>query len=142
MQVLRIDHVHVEVPDRDVAADWFQTVLGLTRHAEFAHWAEDPMGPLILAGGDGQPTLSLFARDAGPSDRDATIAFRVTGADFIAFLDRAEGLRLHDRFDAPVSRAMAMDHGGSWSVYFVDPYGNRFEVTSYDVDIVAAALAG
>ena len=69
MQVARIDHVHVEVSDRDTAADWFDAVLGLKRHADLAHWADDPMGPLILCAGDGAPALSLFARPGKPVSR-------------------------------------------------------------------------
>ncbi len=34
MRVERIDHVHVEVADRDRAADWYARVLGVTRAAE------------------------------------------------------------------------------------------------------------
>ncbi len=33
-----------------------------------------------------------------------------------------------------------VDHDLSWSIYFVDPDGNRFEVTTYDYDEVAIQL--
>ena len=50
MRVQRIDHVHVEVSDRAISADWYEHVLGLTRHPDLASWADDPMGPLVLQG--------------------------------------------------------------------------------------------
>ncbi len=126
--------------DRDAAAAWYARVLGLRRHPGLGVWADDPMGPLILQAGDGEPALSLFARDRKPVMRDATIAFRVDGAGFIAFCDRLEALELRDRSGAALTRAAVVDHDLSWSIYFVDPDDNRIEVTSYDYEEVRDAL--
>lgn len=143
MQALRIDHVHLEVADRDAAAEWYARVLGLARHPTLARWAEDPMGPLILAGGDGFPTLSLFARAPKQVSRDTTVAFRVSGHDFLSFCDRLAELRLQDRDGKAVTRADTVDHGLSWSIYFLDPDGNRLELTTYDhADVAAARPSG
>ena len=136
MQVERVDHVHVEVRDRERAAAWYARVLGLAPHRDLAVWADHPKGPLILAGGDGRPALALFARDPAIPSRDSTIAFRVTGAAFRAFLDALDGLNLTNRASRAVSRADVVDHDLAWSIYFVDPDGNPIEVTTYDRDAV------
>lgn len=137
MQVLKIDHVHVEVVDRLTAAAWFNRVFGLRPHKALAGWADDPMGPLILEAADGQPALSLFARGCAPPSRDATIAFRVSGADFLTFRDRVPD---HGLTCADGTPSVAVDHGLSWSIYICDPDGNRFEVTTYDYAEVAPAI--
>ncbi|MEL6793778.1 MAG: VOC family protein [Pseudomonadota bacterium] len=141
MQVARIDHVHMEVADRDVAADWYERVLGLRRHPDFAAWADDPMGPLILAGGDGFPTLSLFARAAATPSRDTTVAFRVNATSFVEFIDGLSALNLTDREGSAVTRDSVIDHDLSWSIYFTDPDMNRLEITTYDYAEVAKAIA-
>ncbi|MEJ6394001.1 VOC family protein [Gymnodinialimonas sp. 2305UL16-5] len=134
MSVERIDHVHIEVADRDRAADWYRRVLGLRRDPDLAVWADDPMGPLILQAGDGQPALSLFARGCAPPSRDTTIAFRMDGAAFAGFLARLPDLQLSKTDGPPVTPADVVDHGPSHSIYFADPDGNRLEVTTYDLD--------
>ena len=140
MQVIRIDHVHLEVADRETAADWYHHVLGLTRYEGFESWADDPMGPLILAGGDGYPALSLFAREFKNVSRDATIAFRVSGEDFLKFRDRVDGLELLNKSGNPVTRQDVEDHTLSWSIYFCDLNQNWLEITTYDYELVADAL--
>ena len=39
-----------------------------------------------------------------------------------------------------IAKAQAVDHKMSFSTYFCDPWGNRFEVTTYDHDFVSAQL--
>lgn len=139
MQVSDIDHVHFEVRDRDVAAEWYRRILGLVRHERLASWAEDPMGPLILATVDMKPLLSLFTRECQASSRDTTIAFRVSGQEFLDFLVELPSLKLTRRSGGQLTAADLVDHDLSWSLYFVDPDGNRLEVTTYDYDNVRNA---
>ena len=141
MQVTRIDHVHLEVSDRDSAADWYEMVLGLKRHPELASWTEDPMGPLIMQGGDGFPTLSLFKRDFKEVSRDSTIAFRVDGKSFLNFLDEIKSLKLKTTAGGLLTRKDVVDHDLSWSLYFLDPDKNRIEITTYDYETVKTSLA-
>lgn len=138
MKAQRIDHVHVEVTDRDEAASWYQRVLGLERHAALACWADDPMGPLILSASDGEPALALFQRGCARASRDATIAFRFAGADFARFIAALPELGLHHDSGRELTAADMQDHGLSWSFYFNDPDGNRIEVTCHDHDRFAA----
>lgn len=133
MTVERVDHVHVEVSDRDTAALWYGDVLGLRRDPALAVWAEHPSGPLILCAGDGRPALALFRRDPAAPSRDSTVAFRIDGEGFRAFLERLPALGLVSRSGEPVSAAEVVDHGLARSLYFVDPDANPIEVTTYDV---------
>lgn len=141
MQVQRIDHVHIEVSDREIAADWYKETLGLERHKDLQSWAEDPMGPLILQGGDGHPALSLFARGRKEPTRDSTIAFRVDGASFLQFCDSLDSLKLKAKSGGVLTRADVVDHDVSWSLYFLDIDQNRIEVTTYDYGKVQEALS-
>lgn len=141
MQVQRIDHVHIEVSDRETAADWYKKVLGLERHKQLQSWAEDPMGPLILQGGDGHPTLSLFARDCKEPTRDSTIAFRVDGKGFLEFCESLDALKLKATSGGVLTRTNVVDHEVSWSVYFLDLDQNRIEVTTYDYNQVRKVIS-
>lgn len=140
MRVQRIDHVHVEVPDREVAAKWYGRILGLEPVKHLAEWAEHPQGPLILATPDGLPVLSLFARASKPVSRDTTIAFRVIGLDFLKFLDRLKETEISRDDGVRLTRADVVDHDLAWSIYFTDPWDNRFEITSYDYAAIKTAL--
>lgn len=132
MDVEGVDHVHIEVADRDRAADWYERVLGLRRDRRLATWAEDPQGPLILSTKAGAPALALFGWDAKARTRDATIAFRVDGRAFMAFLEKLPRLDLAHRSERGLDVSDVVDHDVSWSIYLVDPDGNPIEVTTYD----------
>ena len=139
MRVSRIDHIHLEVADRDAAADWYSRILGLERSEDLGSWADDPMGPLILTAGDGNPALSLFARQSKEVSRDTTVAFRTSGIEFLSFCGDLEGMDIRDKSGKKLTTSSVVDHALSWSVYFVDPDGNRLEVTTYDYEFVARA---
>ncbi|MBL4557964.1 MAG: zinc-ribbon domain-containing protein [Rhodobacteraceae bacterium] len=101
---------------------------------------EHPMGPLVLAAADGRPALSLFKRDCRPASRDSTIAFRIAGAAFLGFLDALDDLQLQSVQGRVLTRSDLVDHQVSWSLYFLDPDGNRLELTSYDHGDIAQAI--
>jgi len=141
MQVQRIDHVRIEISDRETAGEWYKKVLGLERHKQLQSWPEDPMGPLILQGGDGYSTLSLFARDCKEPTRDSTIAFRVDGKGFLEFCESLDALKLKATSGGVLTRTDVVDHEVSWSVYFLDLDRNRIEVTTYDYGQVKEAAS-
>lgn len=123
----KIDHLHVHVADRARSEAWYRDVLGLRRVPELAFWAEGG-GPLTLANAAGTVHLALFERprEAGR----ATVAFAVGAAGFMAW-------RAH--LQAALGAAPALeDHSVSWSLYFRDPDGNPYEITSYEYAAVAA----
>lgn len=134
-----LDHVHVHVANRDKAAAWFKRVLGLQIASPFAEWARDPDGPLFLSTHEGHHCLALFQRNSEHNKSgDHTIAFKVGASDFIGLVNQLDDLQLIDKDRTKLSRDDIVDHQLAWSLYFLDPDGNRFEVTSYDYDEIGA----
>ena len=89
-----IDHVHIEVKSCEVAAQWYNRVLGLTRAIKLADWAKHSAGPLVQSTASGAAFMTLFARDSKPASRIAIIAFRVSGLNFIAFVEKLNRYQL------------------------------------------------
>lgn len=141
----QIDHVELFVPDRHEAAGWYGEVLGLEVVPEYAHWAEDPRGPLMISSDGGGTKLALFTGE--PQGERATagyhlVAFRTDAEGFFAFLRSAGERGISGQDGRPLSTASARDHGKAFSVYFSDPYGHRLEVTTYEHEAVRDRLAG
>ena len=124
-----VDHIHVHVQDRAAAERWYTDVLGLRRVEALACWVADG-GPLTLADASERVHLALFERP--PQPNRSTIALGVDADSFIAW--RAHLAR---RLGAA---PQAVDHDLSWSMYFSDPDGNSYEITSYQHGTIAAAL--
>lgn len=139
MMKASVDHVHVFVADQYAAAEWYERVLGLKIVKEHEDWAVGG-GPLTISGDDGNSGVALFDRPAEKAVNQSTVAFGVTGDDFAAFIERLPELGLKDRNGGAVSRENLSDHEKSWSVYFVDPWQNPIEVTTYDYELVRDRL--
>lgn len=141
IHVAGLDHVHVEVTDRQAAADWFDRIFGLVPADGMAVWAKDPKGPLFLQSRSGASCLALFERQP-PKTRagDHTIAFNIDGNGFLAFIDRLQDGEIKNTSGKPLTAADVVDHQLSWSLYFSDPDGNRFELTTYDHGLVGERL--
>jgi catechol 2,3-dioxygenase-like lactoylglutathione lyase family enzyme len=134
-RVDQIDHVELFVPDRFAAAAWFQKVLGLQVVSEFEHWAKDPNGPLMLATASGGTKLALFTGQPRGNASTAgfqLVAFRVSRAGLERFLAQVADLPVYDEHRNAVHSLKIRDHGGALSVYFCDPYGHHFEITTYE----------
>ncbi len=115
-----IDHVHIYTPNRARAEEWYGQVLQLTRVQELEPWASSE-GPLFMSNAERSVFLAIFERPPQPTR--SVVAFRVSGRDFLSW-------RKHLREILPSVKAV--DHDCSWSLYFTDPDGNPFEITSYD----------
>ena len=125
----RVDHIHVYVTDREVSEQWYEEVLGLSRMPELESWATDG-GPVTVANEAGTVHLALFERKPQPSR--STIAFGVTAPEFIAWRKH-----LVAALDEPPK---IEDHELSWSLYFSDPDGNPYEITTYEYGAVEELL--
>jgi catechol 2,3-dioxygenase-like lactoylglutathione lyase family enzyme len=87
----RLDHVHIRVPNREEAAQWYAQHLGFERVEKFDFWAKGfEGGPLQISADNGQTTLALFeASDGHPMIPQQTgVAFSVD-AELGGLLDRA-----------------------------------------------------
>jgi catechol-2,3-dioxygenase len=129
--LLAVDHIHVFVADRAAAERWYHDVLGFTRVPELTMWTDDG-GPLTVRNAADTVHLALFER---PAQRTrSTVALRVDAAGFLAW-------RAH--LTAALGRAIEpVDHTVSWSLYFEDPDGNPYEITSYEYVVLRQQLQG
>lgn len=117
-----IDHLHLHVRDRAAAEAWYAQALGLRRVPELAHWAAGG-GPLTLSDPAGVLHLALFERPVQP--HHATLALRVDAAGFAAWRAHLASVLGQE--------LKVVNHRESISVYFTDPDGNPFEITTYEV---------
>ena len=125
----RVDHIHVFVSDRAASEQWYAEVMGFRRLKDLEFWAADG-GPLTIANQSGTIHLALFERPAEKSR--STIAFAADATRFIAW---------HDHLTRVLARSIEpIDHQVSWSLYFTDPDGNPFEITSYEHAELASKL--
>lgn len=125
-----IDHIHVYVPNREEAAEWYKNVLGFTIVPSLTFWADNDKGPLTIEGPGGAIHLALFqSEDFTPS---TAIAFGAGGREFLEWKVYLEERNL-------VSRCT--DHKVAWSLYFNDPYGNSHEITTFQYDYVSRRLS-
>lgn len=141
--VEHVDHVEVFVRDQYQAATWYRQILGLQILPQYEDWAPDG-GPLMISSDGGHTMLALFVGE--PQGRHRVVglrrvAFRVTADGFMRFLDRLEQMPVYDEADARVTAGAVVDHAKAYSVYFCDPDGNPYEVTTYDHAEVAARLS-
>lgn len=116
-----IDHIHVNVANREASEKWYKSTLGLFRTESLEFWAENG-GPLTLQNESGSIHIALFEN---PSIQNTTIAFRLGAAALHEFILHLSTLGI---------KVKPVDHELSWSIYFKDPDGNPYEVTTYEYD--------
>lgn len=133
----RLDHVHVLVSDRELAAAWYEVTLGFVRMDA----SEDPYGPLLMSGDGGQSGIALFTSKVKPHP-SRVVAFRVGAEEFLAFAVDLEDRELCGSDGKRLGAGDFSDHGDVLSYYFADPDGNAFEVTTRDVDAARLGLRG
>ncbi len=142
-RVQHIDHVELFVPDFEAALEWYREVLGLVPVEKARVWAE--AGEPHMISSDGGKTMLALFRGAGPGEREYVghirVAFRVDAAGFMDFLNHIERVAVKNRHGDPLTRDQVIDHDLAWSIYFRDPWGNPYEVTSYDYAEIQHVLA-
>ena len=125
-QLDTLDHVHIEVPDKQQAAAWYREHLGFEIIPALRHW-DVPGGPLTIGRGDMH--LALFA--ASDYQPLHALAFRCPADAFLEWKEVLTEKGLLER---------CTDHGEAWSLYFRDPFGHRHEITCYDHEPVRHRL--
>lgn len=138
-RVKQIDHVELIVPDRYEAARWYKERLGLQILSDFEAWAEDPGGPLMISSDGGSTKLALFSGEPQQDERSSgfwRVAFVVDGQGFLAFLNGLETMFITTAEGNRLTREAVVDHDKAFSIYFVDPWGHRLEITTYDYNFV------
>ena len=119
-----IDHIHVFVSDRKKALDWYNNILGLKPSEEMVVLPES--GPLMIRNNEGNINIAIFK--GKPKDNNAVIAFKVSGKQFIHY---------HKTINhSLIENLEVVDHDTQFSIYFEDPFGNPYEITSYDYDML------
>lgn len=138
----RLDHVHIRVPDRAEAARWYAEHLGFEPVERFAFWAEGfEGGPQQISADGGATTLALFeVSDGHPMVAQETgVAFSVDGEDFVSFARSLPGdIRTGD--GRPLVAGDVVDFDLCWAFDFADPWGNHYELNSYDHELVRREL--
>jgi catechol-2,3-dioxygenase len=118
----RLDHVSLNVRDREASIAWYRDVLGLEQKNEPR--ADD--WPVFM--GELGACVALFQaeRESPARERESTglrhLAFELTADD----LERA---RAH--LEAIGTQFRAEDHGSALSLYVPDPDGTVVELTAY-----------
>lgn len=144
--VQRIDHIEVNVPDRYEAVAWYEQTLGLELLTDpvFIWAAQLPNGPVFVGNPTRSVLVSLFEGeplgDREPIGQLQT-CFNVDAKTFLQFMDLLPELDLRDRFGNSVSQALISDHRTGWAFYFTDPWGNRYELNTWEYAVVAEELA-
>lgn len=139
----QIDHVHIFVPSRYEAAKWYGKILGFEILKEFAFWATES-GPLMLSADGGNTKLALFSdisQNNQSNTKQSTVAFRIDGSEFLSFLKKLNAHNVFNESSEQITSRNVVDHGKSFSIYFCDPYGNQFEITTYDHEQISNEIS-
>ncbi|MDC7690539.1 VOC family protein [Vogesella indigofera] len=139
LTLAKIDHLHIKVNDTAKALDWYQRVLGMGPDVRYKHLQEGPHGVLMLTNPSASVRLALSHDEAAVVPAGA-VAFGVSGHDFMEWLDRLAVERVVSRDGQTIARDSVHDHGFFCSVSFVDPFGNPYEIVSYDHTWLAGKL--
>ncbi|WP_153914417.1 VOC family protein [Shewanella sp. TC10] len=121
----RFDHIHIYVKDRKAAEVWYQQVLGFSAVESLAFWAVGN-GPLVLC--HQELHLALFESKV---EKRTTVAFGVDGDNFFLW---------QQKLAANEVAFTVSDHEVTWSIYFSDPDGNPFEITSLDYEAIKVKM--
>lgn len=138
----RLDHVHIRVPDRTVAAAWYAEHLGFEPVSAYDFWATDvPGGPLQISADGGQTMLALFEAGEGHQmvAQEVGVAFSVDAATFMSFARSLPG-EINSPLGRPLTASDVIDFDMCWAFELADPWGNRYELNCYEYDRIRLDL--
>ena len=138
----RLDHVHIRVPNRAEAARWYSEHLGFEPVEKFEFWATGfNGGPLQISADGGDTMLALFeATESHPMIPQKTgVAFSVEAEQFMAFIRALPG-EINGPDGNPLVATNVIDFDMCWAIDLVDPWGNQYELNSYDYDRIRSEL--
>jgi catechol 2,3-dioxygenase-like lactoylglutathione lyase family enzyme len=138
----RLDHVHIRVADRAVAARWYAEHLGFEPVEAYDFWATGfEGGPLQISADGGHTMLALFeATDEHPLVPQQTgVAFSVDADTFMSFARSLPG-GIDSRRGEPLVIEDLIDYDMCWAFDLVDPWGNLYELNCYDYDRIKTEL--
>ncbi|GGY11393.1 VOC family protein [Paludibacterium paludis] len=135
----KIDHIRISVSDVPKALAWYQRVLGLAPDPRYRNLQEAPHSVWMIANPSSTVRLALY-QDRGSSGASGSVAFVVSGQEFVDWIDRLAGERVVSRDGQTIARDSVKDHGFFCAIAFVDPFGNGFEIVSYDHTWLAGKL--
>lgn len=136
-----IDHVELPVGDRYEAAEWFRENLGFEVNEDYESWAEAG-GPLLVSSDGGFSHLALVPKRRGSSDGASPghIALRIPGDEFLELIDHLNDQEVTTGSGTIVSREDIIDRDLAFAVMVLDPWGNRFELITYDCEVIESKL--
>ena len=130
----RLDHVHIRVPNRTEAAEWYAKHLGFEAVERYDFWANGfDGGPLQISADGGETMLALFEVSEGhPMVAQTTgVAFSVDAETFIAFTRSLPG-EINSPEGRPLLPDDMIDFDMCWAFDLADPWGNQYELNCYD----------
>src|SRR5262245_45188920 len=138
----RLDHVHIRVPDRAKAARWYAEHLGFEPVEAFDFWAKGvDGGPLQISADGGHTMLALFeVSDGHPMIPQQTgVAFSVDADTFMSFA-RSLPCGIDNPDGQPLAITDLIDFDMCWAFDLADPWGNQYELNSYDYARISKEL--
>jgi len=108
-----LDHVHIRVPDRAEAAEWYAEYLGFQPVDAYDFWATGfKGGPLQISADGGKTMLALFEASEGHPmvPQQTGIAFSVDADAFLSSLARYQTDRKSVRRASRPRRARGLRH--------------------------------
>ena len=138
----RLDHVHIRVPDRAEAADWYARILGFEPVDAYEFWATGiDGGPLQISADGGHTMLALFeTSESHPMIAQQTgVAFSIDAETFTSFTRSLPG-EINSPSGRPLDANDMVDLDMCWAFNFIDPWRNQYELNCYDYDRVQAEL--
>ena len=138
----RLDHVHIRVPDREAAAQWYAEHLGFEPVDRFDFWAKGfEGGPLQISADGGETMLALFeVSDGHPMVAQKTgVAFSLGANEFMAFA-RSLPRGIDSPAGVPLEIGDIVDFDLCWAYNLADPWGNQYELNCYEYERIKAEL--